>query len=569
MEWYQVYSPVAHNIFLSALVAVIPILFLSWALIIKKMKGYQASLGTLVLALLIAVLVYKMPVAAAVSSTVLGILNGLFPIGYIILTSVLLYNLIVASGKFEVIKASIAFVTADRRLQVLLIAFAFSAFLEGAAGQGSSVAIAAAILIGLGFPPLMAAVVCLIANTPPVPFGPVGVPTMTLGSITGVSDLLISIPVGLNMAIFAIIVPFLCLIVMVGVKKTWEVLPAVLVTGVSYAVISYFIASTMGPALPSIITPLICMAVQILFYKLWKPKHLWVFPGETEHLAESASALEKETIPGGPAPDRGGKNTAFSSGDIVKAWSPFALVTVLMTIWGQNFFKNWIAESGTQLNIKSWPLLDGLIYKTAPIVSEPALYGASFKFDWLGYAGTAMLIAIFVSLFILNISFAKAGQVFLSTIKQLKFSLITVMSVIGFAYLANYSGMSYTLGLAFAATGLLFPIFSPVIGWLGVYLTGSVTSSAALFGKLQQATAETLGINPLVTLAAHTSGAVMGKLISPQSIAIACAATGMVGKETEIFRKVMKYSLILLGIVILMTLLEAYVFAPLFPHLPS
>ena len=437
----------------------------------------------------------------------------------------------------------------DQRIQALLIAFCFSAFLEGAAGQGAPVAIAAAILIGMGFPPLMAAVVCLVANVPPVPFGPVGVPTITMAAVTEVDVMILTDAVAMNCAVVAVIIAFATIWVMAGWKKTVEILPVILFAGVVYGVVSYAIAVTVGPTLPSVITPLVSLGTLAIFLKYWHPKGIWSFAGG------GAAA---------PVP----RATRYTNGEIFRAWSPFLLVTLTMTIWGQPAFKKWLTGTGWFFSIPSWPGLDGVVYRAAPIVSTPAKYAASFRWDVFGYAGTAMLLATFASLFILRINFKTAGEVFTATLKQLGYSLITVASFIGLAFLANYSGISFTLGLAFAKTGALFPVFSPILGWLGVFLTGSVTSSCALFGKLQQVTAGQLGLNPILTIAANEVGGIMGKLISPQSIAIACAATGMAGRETDIFRAVLKYSVILLSIVILMILAQAYLVPGIVPVLP-
>lgn len=548
MQWYQNYSAIGNSIGFTALVVAIPIFFLFWALAIKKMKGHTAGVLTLLIAFIDVVLVYQMPVSLAFSATVLGILNGLFPIGWIIITAVFFYNLTVEAGQFEIMKNSIATLSSDRRLQALLIAFAFSAFMEGAAGQGAPVAIAAAMLIGLGFPPLPAAIVSLVANVPPVPFGPVGTPTITMGKVTGISDSILALNVGLDEALMAIIIPIAMLIVLCGWKKTKEVLPAALVTGLSYAIPSYLIASTLGVTLPAVvgsITSLICTA---LFLMVWKPKTIWRFPDE-----EGVKA----------------NDTKYTSGKIFKAWSPFLIVMILMGLWGSPGFKSWVANDLQWfVNIKHWPGLDGLVMQTAPIVAKPMVYAASFKWDFFGYAGTAMLLSAIITMVILRISPKTAVNVFGRTMKQLGYSLITIMSVLGLAYLANYSGMSFSLGLAFASTGVLFPVFSPVLGWLGVFLTGSVTSSAALFGKLQQVTAGQLGLNPILTVSANLVGGSVGKLISPQSIAIACAATGLVGKENEIFRKTSKYSVILLVVVIAFVLLQAYIMPGIVPQIP-
>lgn len=550
MPWSQNYTALGDSVFLTAFVVAIPIFFLFWALAIKRMKGHVAGLLTLLIAIIDVVLVFKMPVGIAISSSLLGVVNGLFPIGWIVLTAVFLYNLTVESGQFEIIKSSISSISSDRRMQALLIAFSFSAFMEGAAGQGAPVAIAAAMLIGLGFPALPAAIACLIANTPPVPFGPVGTPTIMMSSVTEISEVVLAQGVGRNMSLFAIIIPIVMLIVLVGWKSTKEVLPAALVTGVSYAIPNLLVTQYLGVALPSIVAPIVSLVALTIFLRFWQPKTIWRFPDEKE----TANEIKIN----------------YTGGQIFKAWSPFLMLMVIMGIWSTQGFKDLIGKKLQWfVNIPSWPGLDGLVMKTAPIVAKPALYGAGYKWDFIGAAGTAMLFTALITMVVLKISPARGAKVFGQTFKQLQYSLLTIASVLGFAYLANYSGMSYTLGLAFASTGAIFPVFSPVLGWLGVFLTGSVTSSAALFGKLQQVTAGQLGLNPVLTTSANLIGGVMGKLISPQSIAIACAATGLVGRENEIFRKTSRYSLMLLGVVIVLILVQAYVFPGVIPDVAT
>jgi lactate permease len=545
MQWLQNYSSLGSTGF-TALVVAIPIFFLFWALAIKRMKGHVAGLLTLFIAIIDVVLVYKMPVGTAVSSTILGAVNGLFPIGWIIITAVFLYNLTVEAGQFEIIKSSISSISSDRRMQALLIAFAFSSFMEGAAGQGAPVAIAAAMLIGLGFDPLWAAVICLVANVPPVPFGPVGTPTIMMSSVTGINENILTAAVGREVSIIAVIIPFAMLIVMAGWKKTVEVLPAVLVAGTSFAVPFYFVTNYLGPTLPSIVSPIVSLFCLTVFLRFWKPKSIWRFPNDPD-ISNSEEAK-------------------YTGGQIFKAWSPFLVLTLVMGFWSTTIFKNWVAKDLKWfVNIPHWPGLDGIVYKSAPIVSKPSVYGASYKWDFFAAPGTAMLIAAILSMIILGISPKIGIKVFTRTLKQLSYSLLTIASVLGLAYLANYSGLSYTLGLAFASTGVIFPVFSPVLGWLGVFLTGSVTSSAALFGKLQQVTAGQLGLNPILTVSASLTGGIIGKLISPQSIAIACAAVGLVGRETDIFRRTLKYSLALLSIVIVMILVFAYVIPGVLP----
>lgn len=550
MPWYQNYTALGGSVFLTALVVAIPIFFLFWALAIKRMKGHVAGWLTLLIAIVDVVLVYKMPVGIALSSSLLGVVSGLFPIGWIVLTAVFLYNLTVEAGQFDIIKSSISSISSDRRMQALLIAFSFSAFMEGAAGQGAPVAIAAAMLIGLGFPPLPAAIVSLVANTPPVPFGPVGTPTIMMSSVTGISDTILAQGVGRNMSFIALIIPIFMLIVLAGWKNTKDVLPAALVVGIGYAIPNLLVTQYLGVALPSIVSPIVSLIALTVFLKFWQPKTIWRFPDEAEVSNES--------------------KVTYTGGQIFKAWSPFLMLMIIMGIWSTQGFKDLVGKKLQWfVNIPHWPGVDGLVMKTAPIVAEPSVYAASYKWDFFAAPGTAMLISALITMVILKVSPARGAKVFVQTFKQLLYSLLTIASVLGFAYLANYSGMSYTLGLAFASTGAIFPVFSPVLGWLGVFLTGSVTSSAALFGKLQQVTAGQLGLNPVLTTSANLIGGVMGKLISPQSIAIACAATGLVGKENEIFRRTSKYSLMLLGVVIVMILVQAYVFPGLLPEIAT
>ena len=546
--WQHNYSILGGNIFLTAVVAAIPIFFLFWALAIKRMKGYLAGIFTLLAAIIVAVVLYKMPFGVAISSAFLGIANGLFPLGWIVITAVFLFNLVVASGKFEVIKSSISSISPDRRLQALLIAFCFSAFLEAVAGQGVPVAVAAAMLIGLGFKPMTAALVCLIANVPPVPFGPVGVPTITIAKVGEIDLAPIAQAIGREMVIFSFIIPIFMLVVMVGWKKTKEVLPAAFVAGGSFGLVFFLVSNFVGAELTSILASIVSLVCLVVFLKFWKPKTIWRF----DHDSQTNNI----------------KDTQYSGGEILKAWSPFLIVMIVMGTWASTPFKNLVANDLKWfINIKEWPGLHGLVYRVAPIVKEPAVYAASYKFDYFGAAGTALLISSVISIFILKVKLLKAVQVFGKTCKQLVFSVITIASVIGFAYVANYSGMSYSYGLAFAATGSLFVVFSPVIGGMGTFLTGSVTSSSSLFGKLQVVSAQQIGLNPVLTVSGNLLGACMGKLISPQSIAVAAASTGLVGKESEIFRSTFKYFLILLGFVVIVILIFAYILTGIIPTL--
>lgn len=529
MTWNQVTNPL-DNLLLSALVTAIPILFLFWALAIRKMKGYVAGIITTVLAVVIAILVYGMPTSLALAATLNGMVYGLFPIGWIVVTAVFLYNVTVKAGQFEVIKNSIASITDDRRLQALLIAFSFGAFLEGAAGFGTPVAISGAMLVGLGFDPLYAAGICLIANTAPVAFGGVGIPIIVAGQVTGIDAMAISQMVGRTLPILSVAIPFYLVVLMAGWKKAVEVWPPILVSGVSFAVAQWYSANYLSPMLPDIIASLASIIALAVFLQYWKPPTIWRFKGEKE---TEASVLK------------------YSAGEILKAWAPFIILTILITAWGLAPVKNTL-DAWTQIKIHV-PLLD-----QAVIAASGKPIEAIFKFNWLSAAGTAILISTFISLTFLRISFGEAMGIFAETIKTLAFPLVTISAVLGFAYIANFGGMSATLGMALAKTGYLFPFVSPLLGWLGVFITGSDTSANALFGKLQQVTATQINVDPVVTVSANTSGGVTGKMISPQSIAVATAAVGLVGKESDLFRFTVKHSLFFAFLIGVITFLQAY-----------
>ena len=551
MQWIQNYSAVGNNVFLTALCAVLPILFLFWALAIQKVKGYLAILFAWIITILVAIFAYHMPVSTTLSAAGYGAANGIFPLCWLVFNAVFLYNLIVKSGNFGIIKSSIASVSTDRRIQAILIGFCFSAFLEGTTAQGAPVAIAAAMLIGLGFPVLPAAVVCLVGNTVPVPYGPVGMPTITMvnTAFSGIPGALLSVTgsVGGVMCIYALIIPVFMLVVMSGWKATREVIPVCLVAGITYLIPNFFITRYMGPELASLLSPLVSLLALIVFLRFWKPKTVWRFEGDSLLTPDSQ---EK-----------------YSAGKIVYAWTPFILITLFMIVWSLPAFKTFSAALPFKIVIPSWPGLNGIVYRTMPIVKEPAVYAAAFNFDLFAAVGTALLFISILTTLFFRIKISAFGEVLAATFGQLKFALLTMILVLSIAHLSNYSGISYTLGLAFAATGRLFMIFSPLIGFMGVFLTGSVTSSGALFGNLQRVTAEQLGLNPLITITASMVGAVMGKLVSPQSIAIGAAATGLVGKEGSILNKTTKYAFILLGIGIVIMLILAYIFPGYFPQL--
>ncbi|MGO8692292.1 MAG: L-lactate permease [Rectinemataceae bacterium] len=535
MQWTQAFNPLG-NIGLSALVAAIPILFLFVALAGLRMKGHVAGLITLALAIVVAVAAYGMPVQHALLSALYGMMTGLWPIGWIIVGAVFLYNLTVRTGQFAVIKDSIAIITEDRRLQALLIAFSFGSFLEGAAGFGTPVAITAAMLVGLGFNPMYAAGLCLIANTAPVAFGAIGIPIITAGSVTGIDAMAISQMVGRQLPFLSVFVPFWLVLIMSGWKNTKEVLPAILVSGVSFALMQWFSSNYLSPMLPDILSSLTSIVCLVLFLRVWKPKHIWRFKDE------QAANLKIER---------------HSRGAVLKAWTPFIVLTVLIADWGMNPVKAIIGK----LDIKfAFGGLDKMI------IAGGRPMGVIFDFNVLAATGTSILIAAIVSSFIIRVGPRQFFKVLGSTLKDLRFALFTIACVLGFAYVANWSGMTPTMGKAFTFVGAAFPFVSAFLGWLGVFITGSDTSSNALFANLQKVTAQSMGINPVLAIATNSAGGVAGKMISPQSIAVGCASTGLVGREGDLFRFTLPHSLFFTALAGLIALVEAYVFPEIIPE---
>lgn len=535
MTWVQVYNPLG-SIWLSALVAAIPLIILFYMLAVKRSPGYLAAIVATVVALLLAIFVWHMPVGLAVSATLNGMAFGLWPILWIIVAGLWVYNMTVESGKFEIIKESLASLTDDRRLQALFVAFAFGAFIEGTAGFGTPVAITAAMLAGLGFNPLYAAGVCLVANTAPVAFGSIGIPIVVAGGVSGIPLNDISKIVGRQLPFLSVIVPLWLVVLMAGWKKAMEVLPAVLVAGLSFALMQFWSSNNLGPYLPDILSSLTSIVCTGLFVKFWKPPTTWRFPNE-------------------PAATAASQGCRYSTGQIIQAWSPYILLAIFILLWGMDSVKAVINPTNINFN---WPGLHNIAIKTAPIVAQNTPIPAPFSFTWLSSAGSSVFIAGVISIFTLGISVGQAAAVFCRTVKQLIFPAITIAFVLGLGYLTNFSGMSTTMALALASTGGLFPFFAPILGWLGVFLTGSDTSSNALFANLQKTTAQQLGLNPTLMVASNSSGGVVGKMISPQSIAVACAATGMVGEEGNLFRFTVGHSLAMLAIIAIMVYMQAY-----------
>ena len=537
MNWTQVIDPF-NNIALSALIAIVPIAFIFWALIIKKLKGYQASLIAIAIAILIAIFIYGMPVKLALLSASNGALYGLFPICWIVITAVFLFNITVKSGQFEIIKHFMASITSDRRLQALLIAFSFGSFLEGTAGFGAPVAITAAMLVGLGFDPLYAAGICLIANTAPVAFGAIGIPITVASQVSSIPEMAISQMVGRTLPILSIMLPFYLVILMAGIKKTREVLPAILVSGISFALLQWFASNFLGPSLPDVIAGIGSIVSLIIFLKFWKPKDIWRFPKEP-----------KPTID---------INEKYTTGQLIRAWSPFILLTIMIIAWGMQPIKDLFNSIG-QLQFEFPGLHNKIIDKNSKAI--PHIY----RFNYLSASGTAILLSAIIALPLIGLKFSDGIKIFGSTLKQLRFPITTIAAVLGFAYIVNDSGITITIAQALASTGVLFPFFAPVLGWLGVFITGSDTSANALFGKLQATTAASIGVDPVVTVAANVSGGVVGKMISPQSIAVAAAAGHLVGRESELFRFTVKHSFIMLIFICIIVLAQAYLFSWVIP----
>lgn len=544
--WQQLYTPLG-SLGLSALAAVIPIVFFFLALAVFRLKGHVAGSITLALSILVAIVAFQMPVDMALAAAGYGFLYGLWPIAWIIVAAVFLYKLTVKSGQFEVIRSSVLSITDDQRLQVLLIGFCFGAFLEGAAGFGAPVAITAALLVGLGFNPLYAAGLCLIANTAPVAFGALGIPIIVAGQVTGIDAFHIGAMTGRQLPLLSLFVPFWLVFMMDGLRGVKETWPAALVAGLSFAVTQYFTSNFIGPELPDITSALASLICLTLFLKVWQPKRSF---------AEAKGSVGAAVVqPSGSQP------TPYSFGEIFKAWSPFLILTVLVTLWTLKPFKAAFAPGGAMYNFVfnfAIPHLDQLVIKTAPIVTAPTAMPAVFKLDPISATGTAIFLSALVSMWVLKINFKTGLTTFKETLWELRWPILSIGMVLAFAFVTNYSGMSSTMALVLAGTGAAFPFFSPFLGWLGVFLTGSDTSSNALFSSLQATTAHQIGVNDTLLVAANTSGGVTGKMISPQSIAVACAATGLVGKESDLFRFTVKHSLFFATIVGLITLIQAY-----------
>ena len=517
--YIQNFDPLG-NIWLSALVAFVPIACFLLCLLVFKMKGYIAGFITVIVATLVALLAYGMPFSLIGASFVQGFANGMWPIAWIIIAAIFLYKLSIKSGSFEIIKESVMSITPDHRIQVILIGFCFGSFLEGAIGFGGPVAITAALLVGLGLKPLYAAGLCLIANTAPVAFGAVGIPIIAMTNLVGVEQYEVSAMVGRMLVPLSLSVPFFIVFLMDGVKGVKETFPSILVAAVSFTGTQFLSSNYLGAELPDIVSAVVSLACTTAFLKFWSVKNVFRLDDVKDFSAHSQ----------------------MSFGAVFKAWLPFILLIICIIIWTQPWFKALFAK-GSVLDYSRVQLvfsnLEGSITDSAGNV-----IGLTHGISFIGLqAGTAILVAAILTIFFLRIKSNVVEEALGDTLKEMAIPCITIGLVVAFAFIAKNSGMSGTLGTAFAATGNAFAFFSPVIGWIGVFLTGSDTSANLLFGPLQQVTANALGVKEALFLAANSVGGVVGKMISPQSIAIACAAVGLVGRESELFKFTLKYSI--------------------------
>lgn len=553
MDWVQVYDPLGSP-WLSTLMAAAPIVVLLGMLVVGQ-SAPRAAVGGLAVALGVAIGGYGMPLSAALMSAVHGACFGLLPIGWIVLAAVFLFHLTVRSGQFEIVKHSVAAISPDRRMQALLIAFSFGTFVEGAAGFGTPVAISAALLIGLGFSPLYAAGLALLANTSPVAFGALGTPITTLAKISGIDELALSQMAGRQLPFFSLIVPAWLVATMSGWRGVVGCLPAILVCGGSFAAIQFLTSNFHGPTLVDVVGGLGSLLSLTIFLRFWQPKELWRFPDEPplDQMTEAPRLTRKQ---------------------IAYAWVPWALLSVLVFVWGTPAFRTFL-DGGDEQNPNAlagiskvnWeiPQLHNKVYRNAPVV--PLTPGAdraakpedaTYKFNWLSTTGTGIFLAAALSAIWLRISPRDFGLVFLNTLTKMRWALLTIACMLALAFVTKYSGSDATLGLAFTKTGWLYPFFAPLLGWLGVALTGSDTSSNALFGSLQRITAEQLNLNPLLIVASNSTGGVMGKMIDAQSIVVAAVATEQSGGEGKILRFVFWHSIALASLVGLLTLAQAY-----------
>jgi len=556
VTWTQVYDPLGHW-WLSALVAALPILVLFTLLAGLRVKPHWSALAGAATAILVAMWVFHMPARLAGESFLYGVATGLMNIVWIVVAAVYLYDISVSTGDFEIMKSSVGGISSDRRLQLLLVAFCFGAFIEGCAGFGSPVAIAGAFMIGLGFKPFHAAALNLIANTAPVAWGAIGTPVHMLAAVTALPEADMNAMIGRILPITAIIVPFWLVRAMVGWKETFEVLPAILVVGISFASMQFFWSNHMDSNLVDITAGLFSLLCTVLFLLFWKPKRIWRFAEDPETSAASAESGRR-----------------YTKSQIFKAWVPFLILSLFVFLWGYKPVKDWMNTHTTP----SWVTAEGkpnggwntplhrMISRDKPVVPKPTPEGAKFPFIWLSATGTGCFLAAIVGGLIRGVSPVRLIRVFGHTVFRMRFAVLAISGMLGLGFVTRYSGTDAVLGLAFTHTGWFFPFFGTFLGWLGVALTGSDTSSNALFGSLQRITAEQLHLDPILMTSANSAGGVMGKMVDAQSICVATAATNQLGNEGIIFRFVFWHSIALGAIVGIIVMLYAYVFPQFVPH---
>ena len=551
--WNQIYNPLGNTI-LSTGAAALPVVTLLVLIASNRVKAHIAAVIALIVANLVAIVIFTMPADMSLRATVVGAVTGFFPIGWIVLNVIFLYRLTVERGVFETLQTTIGGVSEDRRLQLLLIAFAFGAFFEGASGFGTPVAVTGAILIGLGFSPLAASGLSLIANTAPVAYGALGTPIAGLASVTGIDPFLLGAMVGRQLPFFSLIVPFWLIWTFAGFRGMKEIWPAILVTGVSFAVPQFLISNYINPWIVDIGASLISMACLIGFLKIWNPKVIWTSPALRSR-DDSAATMSKKPAKSSKKP---------TTAEVWFSLLPWIIVCVILLAWGTNAVKGILNAYAT------WnypvPGLHNMINKVAPVVPTPTKEGAVFAFTWLSYTGSGMLIAAIISGLLMGFSPVGLVAEYGKTIKVCAYSLITISAMLAIGTLTRLSGIDATLGLAFAGAGVLYPFFGTLLGWLGVALTGSDTASNILFGNLQKVTSEQLGLSPILMGAANSSGGVMGKMIDAQSIVVASTATNWFGHEGSILRFVFFHSISLACLVGILVMLQAYVFTGMIVH---
>jgi len=583
MHWTQVYDPFGHW-WLSTLVATLPILVLFGLLAGLKVKPHWCAIAGAVTAVLVAVLFFKMPLILAASSFGYGVAFGLLKIAWIVLAAVYLYDISVETGQFEIMKESVAGITADRRLQVLLVAFCFGAFIEGAAGFGAPVAIAGAFMIGLGFRPFHAAALNLIANTAPVAWGAIGTPVHTLAAVTALPESDLNAMLGRILPFTAVIVPFWLVRTMVSWKETFEVLPAILVVGFSFALTQFFWSNHVDSNLVDIMGGVVSIIAVVTFLRFWKPKKIWRFDydGKEKPLPPPSAEISDQFGGEWTAEKFDGyvKVRSYPAGQVLRAWMPFAILSLFVLLWGlpsiklamnratTPAFRVLLADGKVRPGPPGWdvPYLHNAVFRAAPVVAKPTAEAARYDFNWLSATGTGCFCAAIVSGLLLGLGPLRLMKIFWQTLVRMRLAMVAISFMLGLGYVTRYSGLDAVLGLAFTRTGWLYPFFGTFLGWLGVALTGSDTSSNALFGSLQRITSQQLGIDPILMCAANSAGGVMGKMVDAQSITIATAATEQVGNEGIIFRFVVWHSVALGAIVGIIVLLYAYVFQAGVPH---